>query len=67
MFKSNAEGKMREYTIGSFCDGKADSLWPAVGDADNDGKNEIVIATGSGNRKLAGSSYVVVIKANKEN
>jgi hypothetical protein len=40
----------------------AESSWIEVGDADNDGKNEIVIATGKGDRKLPGRSYLILAK-----
>jgi len=33
-----------------------------VGDVDNNGKNEIVLATGKGDRKKPGISYVVLIQ-----
>lgn len=41
---------------------KAESSWPAVGDADNDGKNEVVLATGKGDRTKPGVSYVVLVR-----
>lgn len=34
----------------------------AIGDADNDGQNELVLATGRGIRTQPGSSHVVVVK-----
>ena len=34
----------------------------AVGDADNDGRNEIVLATGKGDRTQPGMSYLVLVK-----
>jgi len=37
----------------------------AAGDADNDGKNEIILATGKGDRTKKGRSYIVLLK--KEN
>lgn len=41
---------------------KAHSCWPAVGDADNDGKNELILATGYGVRMQPGHSHVVLVK-----
>jgi len=38
------------------------SSWLAVGDADNDGKNEIILATGNGDRTKKGNSYVLLIE-----
>ncbi len=40
----------------------AESSWIEVGDADNDGKNEIVIATGKGDRKSPGKSFLILVK-----
>ncbi len=40
----------------------AGSSWIDVGDADNDGLNEIILATGEGDRTLKGRSYVVMIE-----
>jgi hypothetical protein len=41
---------------------KAESSWLAVGDADNDGKNEIVLATGKGDRTKSGTSYIILVE-----
>jgi hypothetical protein len=40
----------------------AESSWLAVGDADNDGKKEVVLATGKGDRTKPGTSYVLLLK-----
>jgi len=40
----------------------AESSWLAVADADNDGKKEIILATGKGDRTLAGTSYVLLLR-----
>ncbi len=40
----------------------AESSWLAVGDADNDGRREIVLATGKGDRTRAGRSYILLLK-----
>lgn len=53
---------MQKSLLVDFCEEKAESSWLAVGDADNDGKNEIVLATGKGDRTKAGTSYVVLIE-----
>ena len=39
-----------------------ESSWIDVGDADNDGKNEIVLATGKGDRTKLGKSYVIIVE-----
>ncbi len=46
----------------NFHEGVASSSWIAVGDADNDGLNEIILATGEGDRTLKGKSYVVLLE-----
>jgi len=43
-------------------EGVASSSWIAVDDADNDGLNEIILATGEGDRTQKGKSYVVMIE-----
>lgn len=35
---------------------------PTVENADNDGKNEIILATGKGDRTKPGTSYVVLLR-----
>lgn len=40
----------------------AESSWIAVGDADNDGQNELVLATGKGDRTQPGTSYVLLLE-----
>jgi len=62
MFKIKAPTKIIKTLVADFLDGKADALWPAVGDADNDGRNEIVLATGVGDREKPGRSHVVIIE-----
>jgi hypothetical protein len=43
-------------------EGIAGSSWIDVGDADNDGKNEIILATGEGDRTKKGLSYVLMVE-----
>ena len=40
----------------------AESCWISIGDVDNDGLNEIAVATGKGSRTVRGTSYVAVLK-----
>lgn len=40
----------------------AESSWIDVGDANNDGKNEIIIATGKGDRTKLGQSYLLMVE-----
>jgi len=62
MFEVEFDGKIPRTLLVNFHQGKADACWPAVGDADNDGKNEIAIATGLGDRTRAGISAVVIVE-----
>lgn len=62
MFKVAKSGKIDKQLILDFHKESAESSWLAVGDADNDGKNEIVLATGKGKRRELGNSYVVLLE-----
>ena len=62
MYKVGPFQKIQKTVLVDFNKEKAESSWLAVGDANNDGKNEIVLATGKGDRTKAGTSYVVLIK-----
>jgi hypothetical protein len=62
MYKVVAPNRVEKQRLVKFNENQAESSWPAVGDADNDGRNEIVLATGKGDRTKAGVSYVVLIK-----
>lgn len=62
MFEVLPDGSVDKTLLVDFNYGKGDSLWPAVGDADNDGLNEIIIATGVGNRGLPGTSHLILLE-----
>lgn len=62
MFKTEDNGNITRKLLMDLNDKYAGSSWLAVGDADNDGKNEIVLATGKGNRTQPGISYVILLK-----
>ena len=56
-------GGVAERTVLADLNGaRAESSWLAVGDADNDGANEVVLATGKGNREQPGVSHVLLLK-----
>jgi len=55
-------GKIESELIVDLNEKYAESSWIDVGDADNDGKNEIVLATGKGDRTKPGKSYVLIVE-----
>jgi len=61
MWSVNDDEIDRELLL-NFHEGVASSSWIDVGDADNDGLNEIILATGEGDRTLKGKSYVVMVE-----
>lgn len=62
LFSIDENGKIQKELIADFQQEKAESSWLAVGDADNDNKNEIILATGKGDRKKDGISYVILLE-----
>ena len=60
MWSVNNSGIQRELIV-NLKEGAAGSSWVAIDDADNDGKNEIILATGKGDRTKKGTSYVLKI------
>jgi len=62
MYTITAAGEIVKTRLLDLNDEHAESSWLAVGDADNDGKNEIVLATGKGDRTQPGYSYVLMLK-----
>lgn len=67
MFSIDEQGNITKEIIANFHQDKVDSCWPDVADADNDGLNEIVVATGAGHRSKPGRSYIVILKKKSEN
>ena len=66
LYKIDAMKNIHKTLLVDFNNKIAESSWLAVGDADNDGKNEIVLATGKGDRTKKGTSYVVIVKKKDE-
>ncbi|MEA3461853.1 MAG: VCBS repeat-containing protein [Bacteroidota bacterium] len=62
MFKVDNHGAVNRELLVDLNEKYAESSWLAVGDADNDGKNEIVLATGKGDRTLPGISHVILVE-----
>ena len=61
MYSIGGSGEIERELLCNFDDRYAESSWVAVGDADNDRLNEIVLATGKGDRTKPGVSYVVLL------
>lgn len=61
-YQVQADGKIKKERLLNFNEAYAESSWLAVGDADNDGRNEIVLATGKGDRTQPGVSYLVLLE-----
>jgi hypothetical protein len=62
MFKVSTSGQIVKARLADLKETYAESSWLAVGDADNDGKNEIVLATGKGDRTKSGTSFLLLLK-----
>jgi len=62
IYRVGADGKSTRETLADFREQDAESSWLAVGDADNDGMNEVVLATGKGDRTKPGVSYIVLLE-----
>jgi hypothetical protein len=58
----DAAGGVKRELLADLDAAFAESSWLAVGDANNDGKNEIVLATGKGDRTQPGTSHVLILK-----
>ena len=61
-YKINQDKRIKKTLLVDLDSRKAESSWLAVGDADNDGRNEIVLATGKGDRTKKGTSYILLVK-----
>lgn len=55
-------GRVAREKVADFNSAHAESSWLAVGDADNNGTLDLVLATGKGDRTQPGVSYVLLLK-----
>ncbi len=62
LYRVGDSGRIKRDLLVKYRPDKAESSWLAVGDADNDGKNEVILATGKGDRTKPGTSYVLLIE-----
>lgn len=60
-YEIQQDGTVTRELIADFNADYAESSWLAVGDADNDGIDDLVLATGKGDRTLPGISYVLLL------
>lgn len=63
-YKIEDNGRINKTLLADLDSLRAESSWLAVGDADNDGRNEIVLTTGKGDRTKEGTSYVLLLESN---
>ncbi len=61
-YKIDERNKIQKTLLVNLSPEIAESSWLAVGDADNDGKNEIILATGKGDRTKIGTSYIILVE-----
>jgi hypothetical protein len=62
MFSVSSEKQISKTLLTDLNEEFGESSWLAVGDADNDNLNEIILATGKGDRTKSGTSYILMIK-----
>jgi len=62
LYEATPPNHVAQTLLANFHEDYAESSWGDVGDADNDGKNEVVLATGKGDRTQPGISYVVLLE-----
>ena len=61
-YEIQPDGAIDRDKIADFNEAHAESSWLAVGDADNDGSDDLVLATGKGDRTQPGISYVLRLR-----
>lgn len=61
-YEIQQDGAVTRELVADFNADYAESSWLAVGDADNDGIDDLVLATGKGDRARPGVSYVIVLR-----
>ena len=61
-YKIDERNKIQKTLLVNLNPAKAESSWLAIGDADDDGKNEIILATGKGDRTKSGISYIILVE-----
>ena len=62
MYQLTADGEVRRGQVVDFDERLVQSSWLAVGDADGDGRPELVLATGKGDIRKPGVSWVLALR-----
>lgn len=62
LYNVNSDGSISKSMLFNFQPNAADAVWPAVGDADNDGRNEVVLAAGVGRRQKSGHAPLFIVE-----
>lgn len=65
-YEIQQDGAVTREKVADFNEAHAESSWLAVGDADNDGTEDLVLATGKGDRTQPGISYVLALHSAKD-
>jgi hypothetical protein len=61
VYQLTSDGEVRRGQVVDFDDRLVQSSWLAVGDADGDGRSELVLATGRGDIRKPGTSWVLAL------
>ncbi|HPO15778.1 MAG TPA: VCBS repeat-containing protein [Candidatus Hydrogenedentes bacterium] len=64
-YSVDTSGALQKTMLVNFAEDFAESSWLAAGDADNDGRNDVVLATGKGDRTRPGTSVIILLNSQR--